>query len=159
MLQSQRSSKNNFISLFWFQAWVWRFVQKSFMHNENEWNAVIACSCLRDYQLSLLPHALGLEPHGWFSDVKPTGVCCRYPWQLKVTRDWNLTWQNSSGGTCSNKPQQNWPLGGTTHQNPSMVELKNPTVNVVALMQSVRCPTYSWWRGPIRVNEPTKLVM
>lgn len=58
-----------------------------------------------------------------FSDDKPAGVCCTYLWQLKVTQDSHLTWQNSGGGSCSERDATwNRPLGGIRHQIPSVEE-------------------------------------
>lgn len=65
------------------------------------------------------------NPQVFIADLQP------HSWQLKVTRDSNLTWQNSGGSTCSVHQVRNRPPGGSRHQNLSVVRRWNVTVNVL----------------------------
>lgn len=101
-------------------------------------------------------------PQARLSDVKPAGVCCRFSWQLKVTRDWQLTWQNSWTSTV----WHNRPLGGARHQNPSVTRSCKPLVHNVGLTQDAQCPSYCDEEGErspplrlIRVNDCAKPII
>lgn len=86
--------------------------------------------------MSVLLYTLGLEPPGRFSDVKSAGVCGRYSWQLKVTRDPDLTWQRSWGEHGWN----HWPLGGIRGQN-SVVEPLMLQFMLMVLLKSAPRPS------------------
>lgn len=75
-------------------------------------------------------------PLACLSDVKPAGVCCRFFLQLKVTRDWQLTWQNSwNCAACHIRP-----LGGARHQKYLQGNAENRSFIMLALRKMHNVP-------------------